>query len=80
LAIIDSAGLEQLSLREVARRLYVSHQAPYRHFASRDHLLAEIVARAFEAFAQHLDGHPHCLDANADLDPLLPLATDIVAV
>jgi AcrR family transcriptional regulator len=67
LAIIDSAGIEQLSLREVARRLHVSHQAPYRHFPSRDHLLAEIVARAFEVFAQHLDAHPHGPDPDADL-------------
>jgi AcrR family transcriptional regulator len=67
LAIIDSAGLEQLSLREVARRLDVSHQAPYRHFASRDHLLAEIVARAFEVFARHLDQSSQSHDPDADL-------------
>jgi AcrR family transcriptional regulator len=56
LAIVEEEGLEELSLREVARRLGVSHQAPYRHFPSRDHILAEIVARAFAAFAAHLDG------------------------
>ena len=42
-------------MRDVARRLEISHQAPYRHFASRDHLLAEIMRRCFEDFAQHLD-------------------------
>jgi AcrR family transcriptional regulator len=67
LEIIDSAGLEQLSLREVARRLNVSHQAPYRHFPSRDHLLAEIVARAFDAFAQHLDATHQGHDPDIDL-------------
>jgi len=55
LAIIEEGGLEALSLREVARRLGVSHQAPYKHFPSRDHLLAEIVSRAFTGFAHHLD-------------------------
>ncbi|MCG8692745.1 MAG: TetR/AcrR family transcriptional regulator, partial [Minwuiales bacterium] len=55
LAIIDTSGVEELSLREVARRLGVSHQAPYRHFPSRDHILAEIVTRAFESFARYLD-------------------------
>jgi AcrR family transcriptional regulator len=55
LAIIDSDGIEKLSLREVARRLGVSHQAPYKHFPSRDHILAEIVRRAFESFARYLD-------------------------
>ena len=59
-----------LSLREVARRLGVSHQAPYRHFPSRDHILAELVSRAFAAFASHLDrsqADPAARDALADL-------------
>jgi AcrR family transcriptional regulator len=58
LAIIEESGIEGLSLREVARRLNVSHQAPYKHFADRDHILAEIVDRAFSAFARHLDARP----------------------
>jgi AcrR family transcriptional regulator len=64
LAIIESEGLERLSLREVARRLGVSHQAPYKHFQSRDHLLAEVVSRAFASFAEHLDtdSHPEAHD------------------
>ena len=45
---IAEQGVEQLSLREVARRLGVSHQAPYRHFPSRDHLLAEVMRRCFQ--------------------------------
>lgn len=67
LAIIDTSGVEELSLREVARRLGVSHQAPYRHFPSRDHILAEIVTRAFESFARYLDGRPLTGDPNEDL-------------
>ena len=55
LDIIGSDGLEALSLREVARRLNVSHQAPYKHFESRDHILAEAVARAFANFSAHLE-------------------------
>lgn len=66
-AIIAEHGVEGLSLREVARRLGVSHQAPYRHFPSRDHLLAEVVARAYASFAAHLDGRPHHDDPHADL-------------
>ncbi len=58
LAIIEDSGVESLSLREVARRLGGSHQAPYKHFASRDHILAEIVGRAFVAFAAFLDARP----------------------
>ncbi|MDJ0951409.1 MAG: TetR/AcrR family transcriptional regulator [Alphaproteobacteria bacterium] len=67
LAIIETAGVERLSLREVARRLGVSHQAPYKHFESRDHILAEIVARAFETFARHLDERPRTGDPYLDL-------------
>jgi AcrR family transcriptional regulator len=70
LAIIARHGIEQLSLREVARRLGVSHQAPYKHFASRDHLVAEIVARAFQQFARHLDGRPRHDDPRDDLRTL----------
>ncbi|MGF1660362.1 MAG: TetR/AcrR family transcriptional regulator [Rubrimonas sp.] len=50
LQIIAEAGIEGLSLRDLARRLGVSHQAPYKHFPSRDHLLAEIVRRCFLRF------------------------------
>lgn len=67
LTIIEHEGVERLSLRDVARRLGVSHQAPYRHFPSRDHILAEIVARAFEGFARHLDAHGESNDSDRDM-------------
>lgn len=70
LSIIAQSGLEGLSLREVARRLGVSHQAPYRHFPSRDHLLAEVVSRAYVAFAAHLDARPRGADPFADLSAM----------
>lgn len=66
LLIISAAGVEKLSIRDVARRIGVSHQAPYRHFASRDHLLAEIVRRAFADFAQALRSPPQTADPAAD--------------
>ena len=53
--VIAEQGVEGLSMRDVSRRLDISHQAPYRHFPSRDHLLAEIMRRCFEDFAQYLD-------------------------
>lgn len=68
LGIIETEGLERLSMREVARRLGVSHQAPYKHFASRDHILAEIVGRAFAAFALYLDARPPTGVAHEDMD------------
>ena len=52
--VIEDKGIDQLSFREIARRLGVSHQAPYKHFPSRDHILAAVIARCFESFAEHL--------------------------
>jgi AcrR family transcriptional regulator len=52
--IIAESGVDHLSLREVARRLAVSHQAPYKHFPSRDHILAAVVAAAYRDFSRYL--------------------------
>ncbi len=41
-AILDEGGLESLSLRSVAKRAGVSHAAPYRHYPSREALLADL--------------------------------------
>jgi AcrR family transcriptional regulator len=68
--IIRDVGIEELSLREVARRLGVSHQAPYRHFPSRDHILAEIVDRCFRDFDAWLAQTPRTDDPMADLDAM----------
>ena len=53
--IIAEQGLDALSLREVARRLHISHQAPYKHFPSKDHLLAAVLTRCFSRFAYALE-------------------------
>ncbi len=66
LSIIRETGIESLSLREVARRLGVSHQAPYKHYASRDHLLAELVSRAFDDFAASLEARTRSDDPAFD--------------
>jgi AcrR family transcriptional regulator len=49
LAILEKEGLPALSLRSVARRAGVSHAAPYRHYPSREALLADV---ACEGLAQ----------------------------
>ncbi|MBI1277510.1 MAG: TetR family transcriptional regulator [Anaerolineaceae bacterium] len=70
LKIIEVSGIEELSLREISRRLGVSHQAPYKHFPSREHILAEIVSRAFNSFAQYLDDRPHSDNPLANLESM----------
>lgn len=51
LAIVQEEGVAALSIREVARRAGVSHQAPYRHFADREEILATLAAEGFDALA-----------------------------
>jgi AcrR family transcriptional regulator len=48
LHLIEESGPKALTLREAARRAGVSHNAPYRHFADKDALLAAIAADGFE--------------------------------
>ena len=50
--ILEKEGLSELSLREVARRAGVSHNAPYRHFPDREALLAALAAEGFALLAQ----------------------------
>lgn len=68
--VIAEHGVESLSMRDVARKLDISHQAPYRHFESRDHLLAEIMRRCFADFAQDLDKRPRTGNPEADLQAM----------
>jgi AcrR family transcriptional regulator len=53
-SLLESDGLGALSMREVARRAGVTHQAPYHHFADRETILAELVARGFDELATRL--------------------------
>lgn len=46
LALIEEHGHASLTLREVARRIGVSHAAPYRHFADRRALMTELAIQA----------------------------------
>lgn len=49
--LIDEQGLAALSMREVARRAGVSHQAPYHYFADREAILAAVAERGFALLA-----------------------------
>ena len=46
--------IDDVSLREIARRAGVSHAAPKHHFASMADLLGEIAARGFQKFVKAL--------------------------
>jgi AcrR family transcriptional regulator len=55
LALIEEEGLAALSLREVARRAGLSHQAPYHHFADREAILAALAEEGFASLATAME-------------------------
>jgi AcrR family transcriptional regulator len=44
-ALLEEGGVAAVTLREVGRRAGVSHNAPYKHFADKEDLLAAVAAR-----------------------------------
>lgn len=52
--LLDEGGVAALSLREVARRAGVTHQAPYHHFGDRESIVAELVTAGFTELAMRL--------------------------
>ncbi len=53
-ALLNDVGASGLSMREVARRAGVTHQAPYHHFGDRESILAELVAEGFRTLGRDL--------------------------
>lgn len=43
-ALLEEGGVAAVTLREVGRRVGVSHNAPYKHFADKEDLLAAVAA------------------------------------
>lgn len=52
LDIIATEGAEAVSMREVARRAGVSHQAPYHYFGDRAGIFAAIAEEGFQSFTE----------------------------
>ena len=53
-ALLEEEGFEALSLRGAARRVAVSRQAPYHHFADRNALLAAVAAEGFRDLSRSM--------------------------
>ncbi|MZD05973.1 TetR family transcriptional regulator [Streptomyces sp. SID5785] len=69
-ALLAEAGMAGFSVAELARRLGVSTAAPYRHFPTRDALLAVVAAQAADELTRTMESAAHA----AGTDPLDRLA------
>jgi AcrR family transcriptional regulator len=62
--LIAEVGPTAFTLREVARRAGVSHNAPYRHFRDRDDLMAAVAAQGFRELTEAMvEAAAHQTDA-----------------
>ena len=52
ISLIGEVGPKAFTLREVARRAGVSHNAPYRHFQDRDELLAAVRTQGYRELTE----------------------------
>ena len=52
--LLVTGGLDGLSMRKLARQLGVTAPALYRHYASKETVLVDVVGEAFKVFAQYL--------------------------
>ena len=75
LELIAERGPERLSLRELARRAGVSTAAPYRHFSSKEAVLAAVAEDGFRKLSTEIR---ESMDAAGD-DPLARLRESGVA-
>jgi len=67
LELARTSGADGVALRKVARRVGVSHNAAYRHFADREALLAEIGALAMERLTTAMQAE---VGRVSDVDPV----------
>jgi AcrR family transcriptional regulator len=68
--VIAEVGPSAFTLREVARRAGVSHNAPYRHFRDKDALLAAVATEGFRELTRSMqeagERQPRALDKLKD--------------
>src|SRR2546430_17385992 len=55
LALVEERGNPEFTLREVARRVGVTHAAPQRHFEDRAALVAAVAEEGFRGLRAHVE-------------------------
>src|SRR5215475_3509157 len=53
--LLDQGGPAAVTLREVGKRAGVSHNAPYKHFANKEDLLAAIASRELSRQSEQMN-------------------------
>ncbi|THV40870.1 TetR/AcrR family transcriptional regulator [Glycomyces buryatensis] len=56
--LLDEGGVEAVTLRDVGRLVGLSHNAPYKHFAGKEALLAAVAARELQGLHSALSESP----------------------
>jgi len=74
--LLDSGGLDAVTLREVGARAGVSRGAPYRHFANKESLLTAVAAEGWERVGDHM----HALKTDSRLLPADKLRAALVGL
>src|SRR6185369_17746261 len=74
--LLDSGGLDAVTLREVGARAGVSRGAPYRHFANKESLLTAVAAEGWERVGDHM----HALKTDSRLLPVDKLRAALVGL
>lgn len=65
IALISEEGISDLSLRQVARRVGVSHNAPYRHFEDKEALLAVVAEQGFQSLRVAMEAARQVISPNS---------------
>lgn len=74
-ALLDSGGVEAVTLREVGARAGVSHSAAYRHFADKESLLGVLATNALSELGDALE-----VLANSDDPPEESLRSGLLSL
>jgi AcrR family transcriptional regulator len=73
--LLEAGGVGAVTLREVGRRAGVSHNAPYKHFADKEELLAAVAARELR---RGQDGRQRVKRSLAPVDAVQAMLTGYV--
>jgi AcrR family transcriptional regulator len=70
-ALLGEQSVESISLRGLAKRAGVSHNAPYQHFADKDALMAAIAEEGFHLLSQAIDASQVGLEEAGGIERLV---------